>query len=73
MGWAARLFSRNPCQALCLEEHKQGAHRAQDEKQHDGGAENLPLLVLPSLGMGLAGQLEMARGRPAVEKVSRKL
>ena len=56
-GLGRQAVLQKPCQALCLEEHKQGAHRAQDEKQHDGGAENLPLLVLPSLGMGLAGQL----------------
>ena len=45
-GLGRQAVLQKPRQALCLEEHKQGAHRAQDEKQHDGGAENLPLLVL---------------------------
>ena len=61
-GLGRQAVLQKPRQALCLEEHKQGAHRAQDEKQHDGGAEDLPLLVFPPLGVGLAGQLGDGQG-----------
>ena len=43
------------CQPVGLEEHQQGAGQAQHEKQPDGRAEDLPLFVLPTLGLGLAG------------------
>ena len=33
------------------------------KNSHDGGAEDLPLLVLPSLGMGLAGELGDGQGQ----------
>ena len=40
-----------------LKKHQQRSHQPQREEQPDGRAEDLPLLVLPALGMGLTGQL----------------
>ena len=45
------------------EEHEQRQHQSQHEKQPDGGAEQLPLLVLPAQGVGLAGQLGDGQGQ----------
>ena len=44
-------------QLLRAEEHQQGTRQAQNEEQPHGGAEDLPLLILPALGMCLAGEL----------------
>ena len=41
----------------CAEVHQQSAHQAHGKEQPDGGAENLPLFIFPSLGVGLTGQL----------------
>ena len=44
-------------QKACPEEHEQRTHQTQTKEQPDGGAEDLPLLVLFSLCMGLTGHL----------------
>ena len=51
------------CQLRRAEEHEQRQHQAQGEEQPDGGAEQLPLLILPAQGVGLAGQLGDGQGQ----------
>ena len=50
-------------QLLRAEEHQQGPRQPQDEEQPDGRAEDLPLLILLALGVGLTGELGDGQGQ----------